>query len=304
MNKTYRLIITGAQGQLGRSIQALASSYPSIEFVYTDVKELDICEPNSLDSFAETLTPKLPTLVVNCAAYTAVDLAEGESEIADRLNHQAVRLIAESCQRLDYMMIQVSTDYVFDGAASRPYTEDAPTNPLGVYGRTKRLGEESIVQTLGFRGLVVRTAWLYSPYGRNFVLTMLRLADERKELKVVADQIGSPTYAPNLAEAIVRIAQQSLERGAFSRPYLHYTDAGVCSWYDLAYYAIKGSGKTKCTVLPITTQDYPTPAARPAYSVLSKEAIRADYDIEPRHWTDGVDSLLKHLALAGKGQTK
>lgn len=304
MNKTYRLIITGAQGQLGRSIQALAPSFPCIEFVYTDLEELDICQPFSLDRLTQGLTSSLPTLVVNCAAYTAVDLAERESEVADRLNHQAVRLLAESCQRLGYMMIQVSTDYVFDGAASRPYTEDAPTNPLGVYGRTKRLGEESIVQTLGSRGLVVRTAWLYSPYGRNFVLTMLRLADEREELKVVADQVGSPTYAPNLAEAIVRISQQSLERGTFSRPYLHYTDAGVCSWYDLAYYTIKESGKTRCNVLPITTQDYPTPAARPAYSVLSKEGIRADYGIEPPHWTDGVDSLLKYLALAGKDQTK
>ncbi|MDO4691339.1 MAG: dTDP-4-dehydrorhamnose reductase [Porphyromonadaceae bacterium] len=302
MNKTCRLIITGAEGQLGRSIQALAPSYPSIEFVYTDVKELDICRPNSLDSFAETLTPGLQTLVVNCAAYTTVDQAEEESEVADRLNHQAVRLLAESCWRLDYMMIQISTDYVFDGNASRPYAEDAPTNPLGVYGKTKRLGEEAIQQVLGSRGLVVRTAWLYSPYGRNFVLTMLRLASQREELGVVADQVGSPTYAPNLAEAVVRIAHEAVENGAFTRPYLHYTDAGVCSWYDLAYYTIKASSETQCLVRPITTQDYPTPAARPAYSVLSQEGIRTDYGIEPPHWTEGIDRLLAYLA--NEDQTK
>lgn len=302
MNKTYRLIITGAEGQLGRSIQALAPSHPNIEFVYTDVTELDICEPNSLDSLAERLTPERLTLVINCAAYTAVDQAEGESELADRLNHRAVRLLAESCQRLGYMMIQVSTDYVFDGKSSHPYAEDAPTNPLGVYGKTKRLGEEAILQALGSRGLVVRTAWLYSPYGRNFVLTMLRLASQREVLGVVADQVGSPTYAPNLAEAIVRIAEKALKSGAFSRPYLHYTDAGVCSWYDLAYYTIRASAETQCLVRPITTHDYPTPAARPAYSVLSKEGIRADYGIEPPHWSEGVDRLLAYLA--SEDQTK
>lgn len=290
-----RIIVTGADGQLGQSIRAASHAYVDIDFVYTDVGELDITQQGALVDYAKTLSSEMPTIVINCAAYTAVDRAESEREQAELLNHTAARYLASACATLGYMMVQVSTDYVFDGKACTPYAEDAPKHPLGVYGSTKARGEEEVITALQDRGLVVRTSWLYSPYGRNFVLSMLSLAEQRSRIGVVADQVGSPTYAPHLAEALIQVALQAVSEGRFACPVVHYTNSGVCSWYDLAYYSIErclGKGEI---VAPIKTSEYPTPATRPAYSVLSKSRLKECYGIVPPHWMQGVEELRRHI---------
>jgi dTDP-4-dehydrorhamnose reductase len=227
--------------------------------------------------------------VVNCAAYTAVDKAEANPELAYRLNVEAVHHLAQACKAVEAYLIHISTDYVFDGNACRPYSETSDVNPQSVYGETKRQGEISALNYAN--SMVIRTAWLYSNYGSNFVNTMLRLASERTELRVVYDQIGTPTNAADLAACILSIVDK-VSRGQrnFVAGVFHYTNEGVCSWYDFALQIIQ-LGKLACRVQPIESADYPTPAARPAYSVLNKAKIKLVFGIEIPHWTESLAKL-------------
>ena len=234
--------------------------------------------------------------MLNAAAYTAVDKAEEEEDAAYDLNSFAPGYLALSCSQLDLMLIHISTDYVFDGQATTPYLEDSPTNPISIYGKTKAVGEENILRLLPARGLIVRTAWVYSPYGKNFVKTMIRLSQDKTTISVVNDQTGSPTYAPHLADALLNIALQAEQRGFFPQPIIHFTNAGTCTWYDLAKAAIEQLGNAECTVMPISTQEYgQIGAQRPIYSVLSHRYLTAVYGIEPQPWQQGIEDFALFL---------
>lgn len=302
-----RILVTGASGQLGRSIAALAENYPFL-FIYADVGELDLSKPiDEITAFIEAI-PHLPQdslaknekdrlLIINCAAYTAVDKAEGDEGRAEEINTKSIHKLADILQtRLETGIMHISTDYVFDGMRHTPYEEDDEANPQSVYGRTKYGGEQALQNIAkDGRALVVRTAWLYSPYGNNFAKTMLRLSTERPLLGIVSDQIGSPTYAPHLAKTLLDIALCFDKEGRFRTPCLHITDAGVASWYDLGHYIIRHSDQKGCEVRPICTSEYPTPAPRPPYSVLSKQRLANLYGIYPPHWTVGVEHFLEEV---------
>lgn len=290
--KKLRIITTGAKGQLGRSIADVVSLFDEVELLETDREELDVTQQGALEEYLQSRHSFLPTVLINCAAYTAVDLAETTDEEAYNLNSFAPAYLAMSCSLLDMMMIHISTDYVFDGASSEPYLEDAEKSPLSVYGETKSVGEDNVYRFLGLRSLVVRTSWLYSPYGENFVNKICRLSYERDSLRVVSDQIGSPTYAPHLAEALIRIALQAVEQGHFQTKTIHYSNVGACSWYDLAKEAIVRMGNAECEVSPVTTEEYgKTPATRPKYSVLSHRCLQEHYHITPPEWIEGLHQL-------------
>lgn len=278
-------LITGANGQLGLCLKDLLGQNGAI---YTDAADLDITDSAALEAFAEK---HLFEAIINCAAYTNVDKAEDEPELARQINALGPANLARLSARLQIPLVHVSTDYVFDGRAHTPLREDDPVRPLGVYGQTKREGEEAVLQ-LAHTAAVVRTAWLYSPYGKNFVKTMLNLGREREEIRVVADQIGTPTYAPHLAQAILQLLPR-LVKG--HKELYHFTDEGVASWYDLAYYAVRQAG-LKARVLAIATHEYPTKAVRPAFSVLDKSRIKKAFGIVPDHWTKGVDECLEKLS--------
>lgn len=278
-------LILGESGQLGSELRALLDA-AQLPYLAPKLEELDLCSPQSLSDYLEAQRPEV---IINAAAYTAVDKAESEASLADQLNHLAPKQLAQWAAASGAYLIHVSTDYVFDGTAHSPLTEESPTAPLGVYGRTKHLGEEAI-QLSGCRYTILRTAWLYSSYGANFVKTMLRLQRERTELRVVADQIGSPTWAQDLAHAILLLLQRP-------EPVLglyHFTDQGVASWYDFAE-AIGEYAALGCTIQPIPSSDYPTPAQRPLYSVLDKRKIQqALPELHIPHWRS---SLRRCLAL-------
>ncbi len=277
-----RVLIAGSGGQLGRALQA---SVPAgVTVIAPPEARFDITDPDNVDAVTREAAPDL---VINAAAYTAVDKAEAEAALAQRVNVNAVGLLASAARQARAGFVQVSTDFIFDGTASRPYANDAAPNPLGVYGRTKLEGEQAALELHG-TPLIVRTAWVYAAQGNNFVKTMLRLMAERDEVRVVADQIGTPTHAATLARTIWALAGRT---GTF-----HCTDAGVCSWYDFAV-AIQeealalGLLGRRVPVLPIRTEDYPTPAKRPAYSVLDKTATWA-LTGPARHWRDELRDCL------------
>lgn len=279
------ILVTGCNGQLGNEIQQIASQYEDeFHFIFTDVAELDITDRQGVCDFVEE---NHVNILINCAAYTAVDKAEENPELADLLNRVAPGYLAEAMDAVGGTMIQVSTDYVFDGTAHTPYSEDAPTNPIGVYGRTKLAGEEEVI--CGCTGsMVIRTAWLYSTYGNNFVKTMLRLGREKESLGVIFDQIGTPTYARDLAAAILCIVKQGIKPGVY-----HYTNEGVCSWYDFTRAIHRIAGITSCQVKPLHTEDYPTAADRPHYSVLDKTKIKEAFDLEIPWWEDSLRECLE-----------
>lgn len=274
------ILITGANGQLGSEFQKRTFSLLD-EIFYTDVEELDITDLKAVISFIER--HDIDT-IINCAAYTAVDRAEEDREKAVKVNRDAVANLAKAATKLGCLLIHISTDYVFDGNHDVPYTEKDPVNPQTVYGQTKLEGEQAI-KSSGCMYLIIRTAWLYSGFGNNFVKTMLRLADERKEINVVNDQWGTPTYAGDLADAIIRILERN-ELPELEGIY-HYTNEGVCNWYDFAKEIIELSGKD-CIVRPISTEQYPTKAKRPAYSVLDKTKIKKVFDLEIPDWKDAL----------------
>ena len=284
----YKILVTGANGQLGSEIRHLSLSYP-FEFVFTDVAELDITDREAVWEFFRS---NQLDAVVNCAAYTAVDRAETESELADKINHLAAKYLAEAAKEFKVKLVHVSTDYVFDGESYRPYSEDATPNPQSVYGVTKLAGEQAILAQDLANSIVIRTSWVYSTFGNNFVKTMRRLGAERSELNVVADQVGTPTYARDLAKCILDVLPDlSNARTAV----YHYSNEGVCSWYDFAI-AIMELSALNCSVHPIPSSQYPTPARRPYYSVLSKSKIKTDFQIEISHWRRSLQQCLMELA--------
>lgn len=284
-----QILVTGCRGQLGSELQKLAPAYnETCVFHFTDVDELDITDRQAVYDYIEAHSI---SIVVNCAAFTAVDRAESEPELCDLLNNVAPGYLAEAVESVGGTMIQVSTDYVFDGCGHRPYLEDDPTRPQTVYGRTKLEGEEAVIRTCA-GSMVVRTAWLYSTFGNNFVKTMLRLGKERETLGVVFDQVGSPTYARDLAAFILTAIDKGIVPGVY-----HYTNEGVCSWYDFtrAIHRIAGIEEKNCKVSPIHTEDYPVPAPRPHYSVLDKQKVKDTYGIDIPWWEDSLKDCLKEL---------
>jgi len=286
-----KILITGGNGQLGSEIKALANAYPDFEFIFTDVEDLDITNQAALDLF---LTKSDPAFIVNCAAYTAVDKAESDLELATKINSLAPKLLAEASKKYGISLIHISTDYVFDGTAHIPYKETVAPSPDSAYGRTKLEGELNI-QSSCEDYIIIRTAWLYSAYGKNFVKTMLKLGSEREELGVIFDQVGTPTYAADLAQAILDIIlAKASGRVANDSGIYHYTNEGVCSWYDFSNEIFRIEG-IKCRVKPIETVDYPTPARRPHYSVLNKKKIKTTYDLTIPHWKDSLEICLNVL---------
>lgn len=286
-----KILVTGANGQLGSEIKTLQEKYPSLEFIFTDVEDLDITDSVAIDLKLEASTPDF---IINCAAYTAVDRAEDDLKMARKINALAPQLLAEACAKSGIKLIHVSTDYVFDGTAHIPYKEDAPTCPTSAYGITKLEGEQAVTGACS-ESIIIRTSWLYSSFGNNFVKTMLRLGSEREELGVIFDQIGTPTYARDLADAILTIVSK-LVSGACSDSWgiYHFSNEGVCSWYDFAREIFRQEG-IRCKVKPIETLDYPTPAKRPHYSVMNKAKIKTTFDISIPHWTESLKCCLAAL---------
>ena len=274
-----KILVTGALGQLGREISKLADSTEHT-YIYTDVRahegvvELDVTDAEAVNAAVQGVD-----VIVNCAAYTDVNKAESDAEAAHNVNALAPAVLAEAAKAAGVMLIHVSTDYVFDGQANVPYREDAARNPLGVYGRTKMEGEDAIVKS-GCRHLIFRTSWLYSAAGKNFFLTMAELTASKPELKVVVDQVGTPTYAYDLAYLITYIIEENLldRNGVYN-----YSDEGVCSWYDFATEICSLLGHT-CRIVPCRSEEYPTPAERPHYSVLDKSKVKRDFGIEIPYW--------------------
>lgn len=282
------ILVTGANGQLGREMQRLGAVSPN-NYLFTDVAELDITDPEAV---RRCVTGNRIEAIVNCAAYTNVERAEEDEATADRLNRAAVGNLARAAAEADALLVHVSTDYVFDGCISLPYTEEDPTAPRSAYGRTKLAGEEA-VRASGCRHLILRTAWLYSEYGNNFLKTMLRLTAERETLNVVFDQVGTPTYAGDLALAIFSILEGGLDRGHEGT--YHFSDEGVCSWYDFAVEIARAAGHDRCRISPCRTADYPTKAVRPAFSVLDKGKLKRTFGIEIPHWRESMFYCLKRL---------
>ena len=281
------ILVTGANGQLGSALRAAVADCEDCNFVFTDIAELDITDVQAVGRAVED---NAVDLIINCAVYTAVDRAESDELLATRLNAEAPRLLAEAVAKRGGEIIHVSTDYVFSGEAHSPYTEDDEPCPQTVYGRTKLEGERAVAAA-NPKHIIVRTAWLYSPYGNNFVKTMLRLGRERDSLGVVYDQVGTPTYAADLAAAILKIAVAPKKTyGVF-----HYSNEGVASWYDFTKSIHRLAGICSCRVSPLLTADYPTPAHRPAYSVLHKGKIREAYGIDIPYWEDSLGECIQIL---------
>ena len=283
-----KILVTGANGQLGNELRLMSENFPQFEYLFTDVAELDICNAEAVNAFVEQ---NKVDAIINCAAYTAVDKAENEEQKAAKINSEAPANLAVAIGKRGGALVQISTDYVFPGNAFEPINEDCATAPTSAYGRTKLAGEIS-AQKKCKNTVVIRTAWLYSSFGHNFVKTMIKHGRERDKQGVVFDQIGTPTYARDLARAIMQILAKGVVPGVY-----HFTDEGVASWYDFTKMIHKYAGIDSCKVSPLHTSDYPTPATRPHYSVLDKTKIKKTFDIEIPYWADSVkecvDILLK-----------
>ena len=281
------ILVTGGNGQLGSALR-LASAKSSHRYIFTDIDELDITSAEVVNEFVQKNSIDI---VVNCAAYTAVDRAESDETTADKINHKAVATLAAVCARHNAALIHISTDYIFSGEATAPITEEATPAPINAYGRTKWAGEEAIAES-GCRAIILRTSWLYSEFGTNFCKTMRTLTATRPEIKVVADQLGTPTYAGDLAEAIVAI----IESGQIDKSDTYnYSNDGVCSWYDFAVEIAHLCGNNECKINPCTTAEYPTAAARPHYSVLDKSKFKATFSIEIPEWRESLAKCIKKL---------
>ena len=281
-----RILITGCNGQLGNEMQLLEKENPQHSYFNTDVAELDITDEAAIVKFVED---NEIDGIVNCAAYTAVDKAEDNQELCRKLNTVAPGYLAAAVEKRGGWMIQISTDYVFDGTNHTPYTEDEPTCPNSVYGSTKLEGEQA-AQKGCKRTMIIRTAWLYSTFGNNFVKTMIRLGKEKPELGVIFDQIGTPTYARDLAVAIFAAINQGVVPGIY-----HFSNEGVISWYDFTKAIHRIAGITTCHVRPLHTSEYPTPAKRPHYSVLDKTKIKQTYNIEVPYWEESLAECIAKL---------
>lgn len=280
------VLITGQKGQLGNELKVLSAKYPQYDFVFTDVEELDITDAEKVNEF---FTLYKPAICINAAAYTAVDKAETDKDVALKINAYAVGNLAENCSKIKTKFIHISTDYVFDGTANSPYKEDYPVNPVNFYGESKLKGEDIALEKYP-SAIIIRTSWVYSFFGNNFVKTMLRLMKDREVITVINDQFGSPTYAADLATVIMHIATQSEDKGDI----YHFSNDGVISWFDFAV-AIKELARLSCIVNPVDTSGYPTPAKRPAYSVMDKEKIKSTFGIELKDWKESLQQCLKLL---------
>lgn len=272
------ILVTGANGQLGNSIRLLANQYPHYNFLLTDVETLDITDAAAVKAVVKD---NQVNYILNCAAYTAVDKAEDNEELCRRLNCYAVQILGEAAHQAGAKIIHVSTDYVFSGTHHCPYEETDATRPVSAYGRTKLAGEEALLEVCP-DAVIIRTAWLYSEFGSNFVKTVLRLGKERDEMGFVFDQIGTPTYAGDLAAAMLAIVAADEQEGFVPGVY-HYSNEGVCSWYDFTVKILEIAG-IECRIRPIETYEYPTRAIRPPYSVLNKSKIKATYGLAIPHW--------------------
>ena len=280
------ILITGCNGQLGNEMQLLEKNDNANTYFNTDVAELDITDVEAINEFVEQ---HQIDGIVNCAAYTAVDKAEANQDICQLLNAEAPAYLASAIEKRGGWMIQISTDYVFDGTNHTPYKEDEDTCPNSVYGRTKLVGEFNVLK-LCSRSMVIRTAWLYSTFGSNFVKTMIRLGREKTQLGVIFDQIGTPTYARDLANAIMTIIGKGIKPGIY-----HFTNEGVTSWYDFTLAIHRLAGISQCKVRPLHTSEYPTAATRPPYSVLDKTKIKETYNIEIPHWESSLKECIEQL---------
>ncbi|WP_150465536.1 dTDP-4-dehydrorhamnose reductase [Francisella sp. SYW-2] len=287
-----KVLVTGSNGQLGSELKELVSNskleIQNYTFIFADSKSLDITDHEAVKQF--TIDNDI-RVIINCAAYTAVDKAESDIEKADKINHLAVANIAKIAKEYDIKLVHVSTDYVFDGHNYRPYLEGDQTNPQGVYGATKLAGEQAILDINPKDSIIIRTSWVYSYYGNNFVKTMLRLGRERDSLGVIYDQVGTPTYAKDLAKAILDILPK-IQNSKFK--IYNYSNEGVTSWYDFAK-EIMSIAKIDCQISPIETVDYPTPAKRPHYSVLNKSKIKSDFDIKIPYWKDSLKDCITRI---------
>ena len=284
-----KVLITGSNGQLGSEIKELASGYENLECVFRDLPELDICDTEILNTF---IIDQHINAVINCAAYTAVDKAEEDLVTASKVNAKGVLNLVNALKKVDGKLIHISTDYVFDGNHSQPYKESDPVSPIGVYGETKRAGELAVLSS-SIDAIVIRTSWLYSAYGNNFVKTMLRLGNDKKSIQVVSDQKGTPTFAKDLAKTCLDILSNAGSTNISKKGSLyHYSNEGVASWYDFAR-AIMEISNIDCNIIPIETKDYPTQAIRPLYSVLDKSKITSDFKVTIPHWRDSLANCLK-----------
>lgn len=281
-----KILVTGANGQLGNEVRLQTALYPEDMYFFTDVAELDICDKQAV---AQYVKEHGIDLIINCAAFTAVDKAEDEVALCERLNTEAVGNLAEAAEANRAELIQISTDYVFNGHSYLPYKETDEPCPNSVYGRTKLAGEQKALKICS-RTMIIRTAWLYSTFGNNFVKTMIRLGKERDSLGVIFDQIGTPTYARDLAKAIFAAFHHGLVPGIY-----HFSNEGVCSWYDFTKAIHRLSGITTCKVAPLHTEEYPTKAARPSYSVLDKTKIKRVYGLEIPHWEDSLKDCIEQM---------
>ena len=284
------ILITGAGGQLGNELKAASKSYYGYDFIFTDIDTLDITDSERI---AEYIRNTRPDWIINCAAYNLVDKAESEPEKAMLVNEKAVKNISEVIKGSECRFIHFSTDYVFNGSSNIPYDENSVPDPLSIYGRSKLAGEKAAMIHNGT--IIVRTSWLYSSFGANFVKTILAKAKENESLKVVFDQTGTPTYAADLAEAVMKIVAGVIRNQiAFITGIYHYSNEGVCSWYDFAAAIVEEAGLT-CKIIPILSKDYRTAARRPFYSVLEKSKIKENYNLNIPHWRSGLQKCIKLL---------
>jgi len=283
----HNILVTGANGQLGSDIKKLSVDH-QYNYCFTDKDELDITDADAIKSFVES---NAITVIINCAAYTAVDKAEEDQVNADKINHLAVKYLAQIAKEKHIKLIHISTDYVFDGKNYKPYTETDSTHPNGIYGQTKLEGEKAMLAINPVNSVIIRTSWVYSSFGANFVKTMLRLGKEKEQLGVIYDQVGTPTYAKDLAQTILeilpKIDNQKVE-------IYHYSNEGVLSWYDFAKEIMK-MAKLNCQINPIEAKEYPTPASRPHYSLLNKAKIKKHFGLSIPYWKDSLEECLRTM---------
>ena len=287
------ILVTGANGQLGCEMRRLGAVSPN-NYIFTDVAELDITNAAAVMYVAKHYSIDA---IVNCAAYTNVDKAESDEATAELINATAVANLAAAMKEVGGTLFHVSTDYVFGSEGNTPRTEDMPLNPLGVYGRTKLHGEQAIIES-GCKALIFRTAWLYSEFGNNFLKTMLRLTAEKEQLDVVFDQVGTPTYAGDLALAIFSIIEAGVYEG--NEGIYHFSNEGVCSWYDFAVEIAAAAGHTSCRINPCHSSEFPSPVTRPPYSVLDKTKIKNTFDIDIPHWRESMEYCIKRIMATNK----
>ncbi|OQP56217.1 dTDP-4-dehydrorhamnose reductase [Niastella populi] len=286
------IVVTGANGQVGQELRALAASYPTFEFVFTSHDNMPV---NDEAAVQKVFAAHQPVYCINCAAYTAVDKAESEQDIAYQVNAEGARILAAACKTFNTRFIHISTDYVFNGQSPAPYTEDAPTDPVNLYGASKLKGEQLCLQH-NPEAIIIRTAWVYSSFGKNFVKTMVKLMHDRTAINVVSDQVGAPTYAADLAECMMQIiANCQLSTANWLPGIYHYSNQGRISWYEFAV-AIKELTGSACMVNPIPSEQYPTPAKRPAFSILDTNKIQKTFHCTIPDWKDSLQQCIKLLS--------